>query len=154
MSVIYFCILTLYLLTLINSLIDSNSLSFVFSMYILMSPQSINILFLFLALLHWQNFQENIKWKLKQGYPYLLSYPYLRKKFFNISSSDACISFLEDTFYHIKIFPSISILLRGICCCFVSITCGCKCFYLHFSHLLKRLHAFCLISVNVVNYSG
>lgn len=64
MSIIYFYILILYVLTLINSIIDSNGLSFGFSMYILLSPpQYIFILFLFLTLLHWQDFQETLKWK-------------------------------------------------------------------------------------------
>ena len=112
-----FCIFTLYPLTCINSLTDSNRLSFGFSMYTFISPlQSMYVLFLILALWHWKDFQDTVKWQ--WGYPYLLRYSYLRKKFSSISRMILLYIFFEETPFHTKKFP-LSIFLWGICCCLV-----------------------------------
>ena len=155
-SIIYCFVLTVYLVTWINLFIDSNSLSFGFSMCILMPPlRLVYILFLFLALLHWQDFQENVKWKWQGGYSYLLTYHYLKKKFSSISwGMMFALNFLwrYSLSYEKKSFY-FYFAKRNLLFCFNHEWLWLFLFTF-FLHLLKWLHAFSLISVGVVNYSG
>lgn len=136
-----FCVFILYLLTSINSLIDSNSSSFGFFIYILISPlQSIYILLPFLVLLHWKTPRTLLNGNGNRALFCLLRYIYFRKKISNIKH-DVCYTFLwRNSHYHIKIH-SVYFSKEFVVTLFCFHHKWLQCFYLPFLHLLTLLHA-------------
>lgn len=114
-----FCVFILYLPTSINSLIDSNSSSFGFFTYILISPlQSIYILLSFLVLLHWKTSRTLLKGNGNRALFVSLRYIYFRKKISNIKH-DVCYTFSLKKLIIILRFI-LFIFLKEICYYFVS----------------------------------